>query len=140
MSLRRVIVISAVALLAASPAPPSLSIKPGVMVFPLQPMSSTIDREADSRLTTAIANEMEATKAVNVIPAPAGTAPKDELSVARAANAEYYVTGFVSPLGNGVSAVEQVVSTRTGIVVFSNSGQLQTYTDAAGQGLSLIHI
>jgi hypothetical protein len=33
-----------------------------------------------------------------------------------------------------VSIVEQVVSTATGIVVYSQSTQLNTYTDAAGQG------
>jgi len=53
---------------------------------------------------------------------------------ARRLAADYYVAGFISPLGEGVSVVEQVVGTGSGIVLFSSSAQLSTYADAAGQG------
>jgi hypothetical protein len=77
---------------------------------------------------------MANTGLVTVTPPPPGTDRKDYLTVARANRSEYYVAGFISPLGNGVSIVEQVVSAATGIVVYSQSTQLTTYTDAAGQG------
>jgi len=111
--------------------------KPSVIVYPFTATTTTINREATSQLATIIATQMAATGRVTVIPPPPGTERKDYLSVARAQNAEYYIAGFMSPLGDGVSVVEQVVSTTSGIVVSSNTSQLQTYADAAGQGEQL---
>jgi TolB-like protein len=111
-----------------------LSFKPSVMVYPFTANGSTLDREASSRLATIIATQMANTGRVSVIAAPPATERKDYLTTARRSGAEYYVAGFISPLGDGVSVVEQVVGTASGIVLFSNSSQLATYADAAGQG------
>jgi TolB-like protein len=120
--------------LLASAAPPAFSAKPSVIVYPFTANGSQIDREASSQLATIIATQMANTGNVRVLPPPPGTDRKDFLAVARANNCDYYIAGFISALGNGVSVVEQVVSTTTGIVVFSNTAQLTTYADAAGQG------
>ena len=117
--------------------PSDLLGKPSVIVYPFTATTTTINREASSQLATIIATQMAATGRVTVIPPPPGTERKDYLAVARAQNAEYYIAGFMSPLGNGVSVVEQVVSTTSGIVVSSNTSQLTTYADAAGQGEQL---
>jgi TolB-like protein len=123
----------ALPLVAATP-PPSFYSKPNVIVFPFISNGSSVDREASSRLATIIATAMANTGLVTVTPPPPGTERKDYLNVARQNRSDYYVSGFISPLGNGVSIVEQVVSTATGIVVYSQSTQLNTYNDAAGQG------
>ena len=115
-------------------APNAFYVKPTVVVYPFTANGSSIDREASSRLATLIAEQMAATGQVTVIPAPPGTERKDYLSAARAHSADYYVAGYISPLGNGVSVVEQIVSATSGIVVFSQSAQLNTYNEAAGQG------
>ncbi len=134
--MRRLLVVALVALfgLPLLGAEPLLFAKPSVIVYPFTASASSIDREASSRLATIIASRMAETGQVSVIPPPPGTERKDYLSVARAHNADYYVSGYMSPLGNGVSLVEQVVSTTTGIVLFSQSGQINTYNEAAGQG------
>jgi hypothetical protein len=121
-------------LVAATPPPPAFYSKPNVIVFPFISNGSSVDREASSRLATIIASSMANTGLVTVTPPPPGTERKDYLTVARTNRSDYYVSGFISPLGNGVSIVEQVVSTATGIVVFSQSTQLNTYDEAAGQG------
>jgi TolB-like protein len=133
---RRLLVVALVAFLGLPlvAATPSLFAKPNVMVYPFSSTASSIDREASSRLATIIATQMANTGQVNVVPPPPGTERKDFLNVARAHNADYYISGFITPLGNGVSIVEQVVSTTTGIVIFSQSAQLNTYDEAAGQG------
>lgn len=122
----------AIPLVAAGPA--DLSVKPSVIVYPFTANGSTLDREASSRLATIIATEMANTGKVTVIPPTPGTERKDYLTSARSQGADYYIAGFISPLGNGVSIVEQVVGTSSGIIVYSNTGQLTTYADAAGQG------
>lgn len=111
-----------------------------MVVYPFTSNGTVIDREASSRLATMIASQMATTGKVAVTPPPPGTERKDFLTVARGANADYYLTGYISPLGNGVSLVEQVVSTTTGIVVYSTTAQLESYADAAGQGDNLASI
>ena len=117
-----------------------LLIKPNVIVYPFTANGATVDREASSRLATVIAQQMADTKLVTVLPPPPGTERKDYQRVARANNADFYVSGFISPLGDGVSVVEQVVSASTGIIAYGSSAQLQTYSDAAGQGQQLAGI
>jgi TolB-like protein len=114
--------------------PPDLSVKPTVVVYPFTANGSTLNSEASSRLATIIATEMANTGKITVLPPTPGTERKDYLTAARALGADYYIAGFISPLGNGVSMVEQVVGVSSGIIVYSNTGQLTTYADAAGQG------
>ena len=135
--MRRFLAVVLVAFLGLPPlaaAPETFSVKARAIVYPFTATGSSVDREASSRLATIIATRMAETGLVTVIPPPPATERKDFLSVARAQNADYYVAGFISPLGNGVSLVEQLVSTATGIVVFSQSTQLSTYAEAAAQG------
>jgi hypothetical protein len=115
----------------------TLLAKPNVIVYPFSATGASIDREAGSRLATILAEQMADTGKVKVIPPPPGTERTDYLKVALANNADYYVTGYITPLGDAVAVVEQVVSTSTGIVVFSQTAQLKTYNDAAGQGQDL---
>ena len=105
------VVLFGVPLLAASP--PSFSTKPTVIVYPFTANGSQINREASAQLATILATQMANTGRVAVVAPPPGTERKDFLSIARANNADYYVAGFMSSLGNGVSVVEQVVSTAT---------------------------
>jgi hypothetical protein len=125
----------ALPLLAATPS--TLLSKPNVIVYPFTPTGSSIDAEAGSRLATILAEQMSSTGRVKVIPPPPGTSRADYLKVALSNDADYYVTGYITPLGDAVAVVEQVVSTTTGIVVFSQTAQIKTYGDAAGQGADL---
>ncbi|MBV9440266.1 MAG: hypothetical protein JOZ24_09770 [Candidatus Eremiobacteraeota bacterium] len=123
------------ALLLIAAAPGSfLTTKPRVVVYPFTATGTAVDREASSRLATVIATEMASTGRVTVVAPPPGTERKDYLAVARSSGCDYYIAGFISPLGDGVSVVEQLVSTSTGIVVYSSSTQIKTYADATGQG------
>lgn len=134
--MRRLLVVlfALLALPLVAAAPSDLAVKPRVMVYPFSASASTIDREASSRLATIIAQQMADSKLVVVVPAPPGTERKDYLTTARQSDADFYISGYISPLGNGVSVVEQVVGTDSGIIIFSNTAQLQTYNDASGQG------
>jgi hypothetical protein len=123
-------------LLAATPSSVLLA-KPNVIVYPFVATGASVDREAGSRLATILAEQMSTTGKVRVIPPPPGTDRADYLKIALANNADYYVTGYLTPLGDAIAVVEQVVSTTTGIVVFSQTAQIKTYSDAAGQGEDL---
>jgi len=117
-------------------ASPTLLLAPPVLVvYPLTMASATdLDKEAGSRLAVSIAQSIAALGGVTVKPAPPGTERKNYLEIARAQNADYYISGYITPLGEDVSVVEQLVSTQSGIVVFSNTAPIKTYNDAVGQG------
>jgi hypothetical protein len=124
-----------VALGAAAPAasPPPLAALPTVILYTLQ-ANASLPRETNARIVTTIGNEIALGGQVRVIPGDPDVARADFLSTARKAGADFYLTGFLTPLGNGASIIVQLVSAQSGIIVFSNSGQLSTYSDAADQG------
>ncbi|MBV8074531.1 MAG: hypothetical protein JO140_03800 [Candidatus Eremiobacteraeota bacterium] len=127
------------ALLAASmlwlgATPPSLP-PPTAVVFPLT-VNGDADKESGNRLAVLFAQQL-ADNGVKVVPPPPGTPRSEFLSSARKLGADYYITGFITPLGAEVTVVEQIVSTASGTVIASNSAQLLTYADASGQGAVL---
>ena len=76
---------------------------------------------------------MNAEGGVDTIEGPPTVKRTDFLSYARGVSAAYYVTGYMTPLGNGVSLVEQVVSTLSGAIVFGQTAQIESINDATAQ-------
>lgn len=110
---------------------------PVVVVYPLA-TSGTADPQAGGRLAILFASRLASAGGLSIKPATPGTTRAQYLAAARALGADYYVTGFMTPLGNEVSLVDQLVSTYSGIVVWSNTTQVRTYDEAAGQA-DLLH-
>ncbi|GAC1405283.1 MAG: hypothetical protein NVSMB64_09890 [Candidatus Velthaea sp.] len=107
---------------------------PVLLVYPLTVNGGDVQKESGSRIAVIIAQSIANLGGVVVKPAPPGTERKDYLAVTRAQNAEYYLSGYVTPLGDGASVVEQLVSAQSGIVIYSGTAQIKTYNDADGQG------
>jgi len=128
-------VVASLALLGVTPS--SLVPLPTVVVFPFSLSASDVDKESGSRLAVIVATGIANNGGVLLKPAPPLTERKNYLTVARQLGADYYVSGYITPLGDAVSVVEQVVSTQSGILIASNTAQLTTYADAAGQGATL---
>lgn len=104
---------------------------PVVVVFPLT-VSAGANPEAGSNIAVLLAQGM-AQHGVTVKPAPPGTKRADYLTAARDAGADYYVTGFLTALGDEVSMIVQAVSTSSGSIVSSTTTVVKTYAEAAGQ-------
>lgn len=113
---------------AATPSGPP----PVVVVYPLTVGGDT-EREAGGRIGVLYATRLAELGGITVKPPTPGTARAQFLERARGQSADYYVTGFLTPLGNDVSVVNQIVSTASGIVVWSDTVQIRTYAEAAGQ-------
>ncbi|MBV8354781.1 MAG: hypothetical protein JO101_05645 [Candidatus Eremiobacteraeota bacterium] len=126
------LLLSAVVCLGAAP---NLFPTASAVVYSLT-VNGPADKDAGGRLAVLFAQQL-ADNGVRVVAPPLGTERKDYLEVARKLGVDYYVTGFITPLGPEVSVVEQIVSTVSGTVVFSNSAQMLTYADAGGQGAIL---
>ena len=48
-------------------------------------------------------------------------------------HADYYLSGYMTMIGDGVSLVEQLVSVSSGTIVYANTAQIQSFNDAAAQ-------
>ncbi len=108
---------------------PSLTSAPTVVVYPLVGAQG-VASDVGASVALVIATQLAQMGGITVKAAPQGTQQADFLTAAKKLDAEYYVAGFVAPLGDQVSVVEQLVSTRTGAVVWSNTAQLAVYGDA----------
>ncbi|MGA3038736.1 MAG: hypothetical protein ABSE64_14790 [Vulcanimicrobiaceae bacterium] len=111
---------------------PSLLPPPLVVVYPLT-VNGDAQKDSGERLAVMFAQQLS-DNGIKVVPPVPGTERIDYLTSARKLGCDYYVTGFITPLGAEVSVVEQIVSTSSGTVVASNSVQFLTYSDANGQG------
>jgi hypothetical protein len=105
---------------------------PAVVVYPLT-VSGNTDPQSGGKVAALYATRIGALGGVTVkAPAP-GTDRKNYLEAARNAGADYYVTGYISPLGSAVTLINQVVSTHSGIQIWSDSIQIASYTEATPQ-------
>jgi len=118
-------------------AAPAFTIVPSVIVYPLEAGSSDLNREDSARIATTLATQIAIGGAVKVIPPKAGVERANYLADARQAGANYYVTGFITPLGSGASVVEQVVSTVSGTIVFNITNYITSLDDIIAQGDAL---
>jgi hypothetical protein len=119
--------------LLAVAAVPAFTIVPTIVVYPPSVTGDSIDQEASARIATVIATEIAKSGEVKVLTPKPGIERAGFLANARTIGADYYVTGFVTPIGNNVSVIEQVVSVLSGTVVFSASAQITTYGELNDQ-------
>lgn len=109
---------------------------PIVVVFPFG-ASSDISPGNGEKAANLFVQEMNNAGGIDTIGAPTSVARADYLKYAKSVNADYYVSGYMTPLGNGVSLVEQVVSTRSGTMVFGQTAQIQSFEDASSQAIAI---
>jgi hypothetical protein len=114
--------------------PSGIEQMPVVMVYPFD-----VQTGADPRIGQAIAQilaqEMAAAGGIAVPQVPQGVKRADFLSNARAARADFYISGYVTPVGESAAVVEQVVSVDSGVILFSQTAQVTSVADVASQSL-----
>lgn len=117
-----------------APTPPPVGQQPTVVIYPFD-----VQTGADTRLGVAIAQilaqEMIAAGQINVPAVPQGVKRADFLENARSAHADFYISGYVTPVGDSAAVVEQVVSVDSGVILFSQTAQVQSVADVASQSL-----
>ena len=107
-----------------------------VVIFPFQ-TSSDLKADTGSRAAQLFVQQMNAAGGIDAINAPANVHRSDYLTYARKLQADYYVMGYMTPLGTGVSLVEQVVSTESGTIVYGTTAQINSFEDASSQAIQI---
>lgn len=128
---------------AAKPSPtpsPAATLQPEslpiVVVFPFG-ASSDIAPGNGEKAANLFVQVMNSAGGIDAIGAPATVKRTDYLTYAKSVNADFYVSGYMTPLGTGVSLVEQVVSTRSGVMLFGQTAQIQSFEDASSQAIAI---
>jgi hypothetical protein len=130
--LRRLLTALAVAV-ALFVALPSTAATPVLVIYPFA-TSGTAPEDIGERLSARIAAEIKALGGITVVIGAPSAKPADYRSAARAAGADVYFSGSIVPVGPSYSAIEQLVSTHSGVVEWSSSLQFRAVDDVAGQG------
>lgn len=105
---------------------------PLVVVFPFD-ISSDLKAGTGASAAQVFAQQMNNDGGIDAITGPSTIKRPDYAKYASSVNALYYVAGYMTPLGNGVSLVEQVVATRSGTIVFGQTAQIESIEDASAQ-------
>ena len=120
----------------SSAAAPHVTALPIVVVFPFG-TSSDLPAADGQKAANLFVEQMNAAGGVDTIGAAATIKPNDYLAYAKSVDADYYVTGYMMPVGAGVSLVEQVVSTASGTMEFGQTAQIQSYADASAAAVAI---
>lgn len=118
---------------APAPLPPAAG-QPVVLIYPFD-----VQTGADPKLGIAIAQilaqEMATAGGITVLAIPQGVKRADFLENAHSQKADFYISGYVTPVGESAAVVEQVVSVDSGVILFSQTAQVTSVADVASQSL-----
>lgn len=117
-----------------SSSPLSFTQTPTVLIYPFDVQSGT-DPKIGIAIAQILSQEMKAAGGLNVLPLAQHVARTDFLANAHQQHADFYVSGYVTPIGNAASVVEQVVSVDSGVILFSQTAQVFSVADVASQSL-----
>ena len=106
---------------------------PVIMIYPFA-VSGDADKTAGKKLASLYLAQMATVGGVIVKPVPVTTVERSAYLTDSIKNgADYYVSGYLTPLGDEISLVEQVVSTTSGTIIWANTAHVLTYGDALSQ-------
>jgi len=108
---------------------------PKVIIYPFTATSSGLPKDAGATVATIFIHAFQASGGLEVLPTPPPTAVKLYPATAAKLGAGYYVSGYLTPIGQGVSVLEQVVSVTNGVIIYSKTAQVFSVSDAGALAL-----
>ncbi len=116
-----------------SPSPTPTPAPPTVLIYPFT-VNGEADKRAGGKLASLYTKEIQTMGGV-VIKAPStpNVDRKAYLDSAIKDGVDYYLSGYITPLGEQVAVVQQLVSTQSGAIIWASTAQMLTYSDAADQ-------
>jgi hypothetical protein len=103
---------------------PSLYSTPTLVIFPFR-FAEGLDPNSGAQYVSKLGSALTALGGVKVVMADPATVTAEYLHVTKADNGDYYLIGYVAPpVNNVVSVIEQLVSARSGTVVWSDTAHV----------------
>ncbi len=130
--LRRLLAVLA-GLLVSLSALPSGAATHVLVVYPFA-VSGAAPEDMGKQISDKIGAEITSLGGVQVVHGAPATKTADYRSAAQAAGADYYYSGSIIPVFTSYSAIEQLVSTRTGTVMWSVTIHFKSIAEVNGEG------
>lgn len=109
---------------------------PVVIVYPLTGTGGT-PADVGGNVALLLSTKLAQLGGITVKPYTPGTQRPQYLQAAIDGGADYYITGYLTPVGPDVSLITQIVSTHSGSIAFSSTSIVRTYGDVIGQADTL---
>jgi TolB-like protein len=106
---------------------------PVLVVYPFE-VQGGLQAATGTQVAQIITQQIQSQPKIQADPVPVAVPRTDYLINARELNADYYVSGYLTPMGDGASLLLQLVSVQTGIQVWSHTAIIQNTDDAQAQG------
>ncbi len=117
------------------PAATPTAATPTVVVYPFE-TPSDVDPRTGGAIAQIYMQVMTQAGGLNVLPIPSNIKREDWAKYAHSQRADYYVSGYVQPIGQGAAIVARVVDANSEIAVYSATTQIQSVPDIASQALT----
>lgn len=118
----------------ASPTLPG-TIVPTVLVYPFE-APSDLDPRYGTAVAQIFAQVITQTGGVKVLEIPKNIARVDYQKYARVQHADYYISGYIQPIGSAAAIVMQVVDSNSDITRYSSTTNISDVNDVASQAIT----
>lgn len=136
LMLRRSFAVLAAVLVAALALPADAIQRPVLVFFPFN-AGASVPATLSTQIPAKIEAELKALGGIAIIDGDPTAKPESFRSLARAAGADGYVSGSIVAIGNSFAVLEQLVSARSGVMLWSNSTGFRSIDEVRGAGQSL---
>jgi TolB-like protein len=137
--LRRVFAVFAALLVGALALPAGAASKPVLVFFPFA-TGASVPAILGTQLPDRIEAELKSLGGFTILQGDPTAKPENYRALARAGGADDYVTGSIVALGNSYAVLEELVSARSGVLLWSNSQVFRTIDDIVGVGRTLVNL
>jgi hypothetical protein len=134
--LRRSLAVFTALLLGALALPAGAVIQPVLIFFPFA-VGASVPASLASQVPAKMEAELQAIGGVTIIQGDPAAKAESFRSLARAAGADAYVTGSIVAIGNSFAGLEELVSARSGVLLWSNSVAFHGVDEITGVGKTL---
>jgi hypothetical protein len=111
-----------------------LSTAPVLVLFPFR-YAEGLDPRYSTDYIAKLGASMTAVGGVKIVMGDPATTPENFLHTTKVDNGDFYLTGYIAPPVNGaMSVIEQIVSARSGTVVWANTAHIGADKDITDQG------
>jgi hypothetical protein len=111
------------------------TIVPTILVYPFD-APSDLDPRYGTAIAQIFAQVMTQTGGVKVLAIPKAIQRVDYQKYARVQHADYYISGYIQPIGSAAAIVTQVVDVNSDISVYSTTTNINDVNDVASQALT----
>ncbi len=108
---------------------------PKIVIYDFQ-SPSDLDPKYGGAVAQVYAQVMQHVGGVQILPTPKDIKREDYSKYAHSRGADYYISGYLQPIGDSIAIVSQIYDVNDGISVYSQTAQVTSMQDVGSQALT----